>query len=170
MAGAPDAALTIRASSDLEVLPRVLEILHAAFTLHDGRIDPPSGVHGEITSALAARFPTETLLLAERDGVVVGCIWCEPQGDDVYVGRLAVDPALHGGGAGRALLLASIDWARARGAARVTLSVRRELTENIAFFERHGFRIGRARAHPGYDRPTYYDMELVLVGREGGEP
>jgi ribosomal protein S18 acetylase RimI-like enzyme len=153
---------TVRASSDTEVLPRVLEILYAAFTLHDGRVDPPSGVHRETVAALAARFPAETLLLAEVDGGIAGCIWCEPQGDDVYVGRLAVDPELHGRGVGRALLLASIDWARTRGAARVTLSVRRELVENIAFFERHGFRIVREQSHPGYDRTTFYDMALVL--------
>jgi len=154
--------LAIRESSDPAVLPRVLEILRAAFTLHDDRIDPPSGVHRETLTALAARFPAETLLLAERDGIILGCIWCEPQDDRVYVGRLAVDPTRHRRGVGRALLLASIEWARARGALGVTLSVRRELTENIAFFESHGFRITRAQAHPGYDRPTFFDMELVL--------
>ena len=154
--------LAIRESSDPAVLPRVLEILHAAFTLHDSRIDPPSGVHRETVDALAARFSTETLLLAERDGAILGCIWCEPQGDRVYVGRLAVDPTVHRRGVGRALLLASIEWAQAREARAVTLSVRRELSENIAFFERHGFHITREQAHPGYDRPTFYDMDRAL--------
>jgi ribosomal protein S18 acetylase RimI-like enzyme len=60
------------------------------------------------------------------------------------------------------LLRDAIDWAHGRGAARVTLEVRIELTENIAFFERHGFVITEAVSHPGYDRPTYYRMELRL--------
>jgi ribosomal protein S18 acetylase RimI-like enzyme len=61
------------------------------------------------------------------------------------------------------LLLASIASARSHGAATMSLGVRVELHENIAFFERYGFRITRAEAHPGYDRPTNYHMELDLA-------
>jgi ribosomal protein S18 acetylase RimI-like enzyme len=154
--------LTIRESRDPGVLPRVLEVLQAAFARHDGRIDPPSGVQSETVESLAGRFPEDTLLLAELGGQVVGCVWCHPAGDDVYIGRLAVDPRQLGLGVGRALLEASIDWSRARGAASMSLGVRVELVENIAFFERHGFRIAGTESHPGYDRPTGHHMVLVL--------
>ena len=154
--------ITIREACETSVLPRVLTIVRAAFALHDGRIDPPSGAQHETVESLATRLPEERLLVAERAGEVMGCIWCRPDDRDVYIGRLAVDPAAHGQGVGKALLDASIDWARARGASRMSLGVRVELSENIAFFERHGFRITRADAHAGYDRPTNYHMELAL--------
>jgi ribosomal protein S18 acetylase RimI-like enzyme len=154
----------IRETSDLEVLERVLQIIHAAFALHDGRIDPPSGAQRESLESLAARFPSETLLVADADGIIVGCIWCRQDGDDVYIGRLAVDPEQQGRGIARRLLAASIEWARSHGAKSMSLGVRVELVENIAFFERHGFQIVRAESHAGFDRPTNYHMEKTLTG------
>jgi ribosomal protein S18 acetylase RimI-like enzyme len=147
-------------------LPRVCEILHAAFAAHDGRIDPPSGAHRETPETIAAKLDHETLLVAQSAGDgIVGCIFCTMESPGAaYIGRLAVDPGHQGRGIARALLLASIAWAREQGASSVALGVRVELTENIAFFERHGFAITRADAHLGYDRPTNYHMELDLSG------
>ena len=155
-------AVTIRESSDVNLLPRVREILSAAFAQHDGRIDPPSGAHNETVASLAAKLETEHLLVAESERGIEGCIWCRRDGDDVYIGRLAVDPALQGQGIARELLEASIAWATDRGAKTMSLGVRVELTENVAFFKRHGFRITRADSHPGYSRPTNYHMERSL--------
>jgi predicted N-acetyltransferase YhbS len=151
--------LESRGAADLE---RVCELLHAAFSLHDGRIDPPSGAHHETIASLRKRLERETLLVAEAAGRIAGCIWCLPEAANVYIGRLAVHPDEHGRGIGRRLLEASIDWARARGAETMTLGVRVELVENIAFFERHGFAISEEHAHAGYDRPTNYTMTLRL--------
>jgi ribosomal protein S18 acetylase RimI-like enzyme len=157
----------VRTGGDAD-LPRVLEILKSAFALHDGRIDPMSGAHRETLDALAGRLAEETLLVAESAGEVSGCIWCHAKGNDLYIGRLAVDPSVHRRGIARELLLASIALARDLGAATMSLGVRVELHENVAFFERYGFRITLADAHPGYDRPTNYHMELDLGAAVAG--
>ena len=166
MAAPGRGAITVLPCSDHAALPRVCDILHSAFAAHDGRIDPPSGAHRETPETLATKLERETLLVArDTDGGIVGCIFCTIESPDVaYIGRLAVEPGHQGRGIARALLLASIAWAREQGAARVGLGVRVELTENIAFFERHGFLITGAEAHPGYVRPTNYHMELGLAG------
>ncbi len=152
----------IRDTSDPAVLPQVLAILQAAFALHDGRIDPPSGAHRETVTSLTGKLRYETLLVACDGDAVIGSIWCKPDGSDVYIGRLAVDPARRGQGIGQQLIDAATAWARERGAKTMSLGVRVELAENIRLFERSGFRITAEDRHPGYDRPTSYYMERDL--------
>ena len=144
------------------MLPRVLEILRTAFALHDGRIDPPSGAHRETVETLAEKLTTEALLVASNGAQVIGCIWCKSEGSDVYIGRLAVDPARQGEGVGQRLVDAATTWARQRRAKTMSLGVRVELTENIRLFERNGFRVTAEDRHPGYDRATSYHMERDL--------
>ena len=155
---------TIEPSADPALLPRISEVLHSAFSAHDGRIDPPSGAHRETPQSLAAKLQHETMLVARDGDEVAGCIFCTIEAPgQAYIGRLAVDPAWQGRGIARDLLLASIAWARDQGAETVGLGVRVELEENIAFFQRHGFAITRTDAHAGFNRPTNYHMELKLV-------
>lgn len=158
--------ISIAASRDAADLEEVLELLRLAFGAHEGRIDPPSAVYRETLETLAAKLETETLLVArDEEGTAVGCIFFRRESDEEgYIGRLAVLPELQGRGIARELLQASIDLARESGLRRLGLGVRIELTENIAFFERHGFAIVREERHPGYDRTTNYHMELSLDG------
>jgi hypothetical protein len=41
--------------------------------------------------------------------------------------------------------------------------VRLALTENRAFFQALGFVEGAHRCHPGCDRPTYVELEKILL-------
>lgn len=153
----------IRQSTNRTDLPRVLEVLQLAFARHAGRIDPPSGAERETVTTLEAKLASETLLVAESEGVIAGCIWCRQQpGRSLSIGRLAVAPAYSGRGIGSALLDASIEHARSLGATAVHLGVRIELTENIAMFQRRGFIVVSADSHPGFDRPTNYHMRLCI--------
>ena len=151
-------------SKDPADLPRVLDVMRLAFAAHGGRVDPPSGVERETVASLQAKLEKEVLLVARDDGVISGCIWCRSQpGGNLYIGRLAVDPAFGGRGIGAALLDASIQRARTMSASAVDLNVRIELSENVAMFERRGFVIAASESHPGFDRPTNYRMRLQLA-------
>lgn len=58
--------------------------------------------------------------------------------------KVYVHAASHGTGAGAALMRASLDAARAAGAATAWLGVNEENARAIAFYERHGFaKVGR---------------------------
>jgi ribosomal protein S18 acetylase RimI-like enzyme len=156
--------ITVTPTTDPTLLAAVCEILFAAFSAHDGRIDPPSAAHRETPETLAARLDTETLLVArDDDGAVAGCIFYRRESEEEgYIGRLAVAPERQGQGIARVLLRASIDLARQDGVKQLGLAVRVELTENRALFERYGFVVTREDRHPGYDRTTNYHMELLL--------
>jgi amino-acid N-acetyltransferase len=77
----------------------------------------------------------QEFLVAERDGVVVGCGALHVMWEDLAeVRTVAVDPALAGQGIGSLLLTSLIQRAREVGVSKVFC-----LTFAVPFFERHGF-------------------------------
>jgi ribosomal protein S18 acetylase RimI-like enzyme len=134
----------------------VLDLLHRAFSVMEGRIDPPSSLHDMTESTLAEKAAQGLCLLAETGGVVIGCAFCAVGDDDdaLHISKLAVDPDHQGGGVGRALIDLAEANAKAAGLDALQLQTRVELTENHIAFARLGFQKIGETAHPGYDRPT----------------
>ena len=128
----------------------------------DGRIDPPSSALRLAPQSMAADAAQGALLLAERDGDLIGCVFCKPQGDALYVGKLVVRPGLQGGGIGKALMAAAEAEAQARGLPFIELQTRVELTDNHATFASLGFMKTGEDSHAGYDRPTSITMRKRL--------
>lgn len=137
----------------------ILTILHAAFEEHRGRVDPPSGVHGETIESIRAKLRTGYALVGVVGGVAAGCVFYAPRGAHVYLGRLAVLPSYRHRGLGRALIEHVERRARALGVRRVQLGLRLVLTDLRAYYERLGYRFVRQGAHTGYAEPTYVVME-----------
>jgi len=150
----------VRRCTDISRAGEIHAFTHAIFGVL--AIDPPSGVLKETESDFAARLRDETCFIVEADGKLIGGIFCRPDGDALYVGRLAVHPDWRRRGIANALMDAAQAEARRLGAKRVTLGCRIALTSNLALFRRHGFVIVRESCHPGYTTPTSYDMELRL--------
>ena len=126
-------------------------------------IDPPSSSLKETLADFAARFKSDTIFVASDAGELIGSIFCTPEDDALYVGRLAVRPDWRRRGVASALIEAAKSEAQRRGATRMTLGARIALPGNLALFRRHGFAIVRKTCHPGFTTPTSYDMELVLA-------
>lgn len=79
----------------------------------------------------------QEFVVAERDGVVVGCGALHVMWSDLAeVRTLAVDQAQRRQGVGHELLVTLLDRARSLGLRRVFC-----LTFEVAFFEAHGFRV-----------------------------
>jgi GNAT superfamily N-acetyltransferase len=103
--------------------------------------------------AIAALPVTERAILAEgiRDGrvfvsvdsddVVVGFAIVEIVGDAVHLREIDVVPEAISNGRGTALIEHVAAWARARGAARVTLTTFRDVPWNAPYYARRGFRV-----------------------------
>ncbi|MFC3551501.1 ribosomal protein S18-alanine N-acetyltransferase [Lysobacter cavernae] len=101
---------------------------------------------GIFRDCLRADYPSWVLL---ADGRIVGYFLMSIAAGEAHVLNVCVDPARHGHGHGRKLLLALLQIARGRGAQRVFLEVRPSNIGAIALYHSEGFNeIGR--------RPRYY--------------
>lgn len=74
------------------------------------------------------------------DGEVVGTVAMMPVAGGFELTKMAVTQHARGRGHGGRLLRAAIDWARERGAERVTLCSNTQLTPALALYRRYGFR------------------------------
>jgi len=130
----------------------LLSLLQRAFAGMEGRIDPPSSLHGMTVQSLAQTAQTAEIWaigLPPR-----ACMILTPKQGHLYIGKLAVDPSQQGRGFARILMTHAETRARALGLPALHLETRIELTENHALFQHLGFIETDRTAHPGFDRPT----------------
>jgi len=153
--------LTIRDAAETEAAT-VVALIHTSFEEYRGVLDPPSGAHDETQETVRAKMEKARFALARLDGIPVGCVMYENQGEWMYLGRLAVLPDRRRRGIGRALIEYVEARAREAGLKRTRLGERLTLTELRASYERQGYRVVERRAHPGYPEPTYAIMEKSL--------
>jgi predicted N-acetyltransferase YhbS len=157
-------AVSIVVFTDAARIDELYRLVIEAF--RDLPIDPPSSMLKETPADVLARLKTETALVAEADGALVGSVFCAPTDDALYIGRLAVRDDFRRQGVASALIEAAKAEARRRSIRRLTLSTRIALTGNVALFARHGFVVVAEQAHAGFSHPTSYDMELALGSGE----
>ena len=110
----------------------VAELIRAAFEEYRGRLEPESGALGETAETIAAAFADHTVIVAEADGRLVGCVLATWRGMELYLGRFAVDPAFRRHGIASRLLADAERHARTSGAATLTLGVRIALSDNFS--------------------------------------
>jgi ribosomal protein S18 acetylase RimI-like enzyme len=146
--------------TDAARLPELYALVQAAFGAL--AIDPPSSVLKETLADFEMRLRDEIVIVAETDRRLIGAVFCAPQDDALYIGRLTVATDWRRRGIAGALIDATKGQACARGANRITLKARIMLPGNVALFRSHGFAIVRETCHPGFTMPTSYDMELSL--------
>lgn len=141
----------------------LFDMAKRSFAYMDGVIDPPSSIHRLTPATLPEKATRETALVAFCRGALAGCVFLADRGDDLYIGKLAVEPAMQGKGVGRALMDATERHARGLGRTALELQTRVELTGNQAAFARLGFRETGRSAHEGFDRPTSVTMRKELT-------
>jgi ribosomal protein S18 acetylase RimI-like enzyme len=146
-AGAEDAADIARLLHDFnleysEPTPAVEELAETIVRLLEG---------GEITVLLAGEGPDGLSLFRFRPG-----IWSA--GDETYLQELYVVPPLRGRGIGRALLEATIDLARERGADGIDLNTGETDTAARALYESTGFT--NREGSPDGPSMLFYEREI----------
>ncbi|WP_298100495.1 GNAT family N-acetyltransferase [Brevundimonas sp.] len=138
---------------------------HEADLLDAARID-------EEALAESVSNPGQVILLAEREGSLIGCVHVTDKGGGLaYLGMLTVDATLQGGGLGRRLIDQAEAIARSRFAAdRMEMTVIVQRTELIAWYERRGYALtGERRPFPTTDPrfgvPRRSDLAFVVLDR-----
>lgn len=116
----------------LEDVPRIVDLWDRAGgpTRHAGRDE-------EATRLL--RHDPEALLIAERDGVLVGTLIVGWDGWRCHIYRLAVEPTMRRTGLARRLARAAVHRAVRLGAARLDAMVDPGNETAVAFWEAMGF-------------------------------
>lgn len=119
--------------------------------------------------------PKQTLILAEDDGALIGCVVIVDKGarDNeriAYLGMLTVKPTLQAGGLGRRLIEVAEQHARELGASVMELTVVTRRTELIAWYLRRGYTdTGRKEPFPlddpRFGLPRTWDLEFVVLSK-----
>lgn len=105
--------------------------------------------------------PQGTLLLAERDGEVAGCVAFKKLEDGVCeMKRLYVRPAHRGKGVGRTLTEAIVEAAREQGYDAMRLDTVASMHAARSLYRSLGFRETEAYYHNPLDEVVYMEREL----------
>lgn len=127
-------------------------VVQAAYRGDDdpATLDAANRAYLEHVADVADRARTCTILVADLDGELAGCLTLVPGPESPYaeterpgeagIRMLGVDPRRQGRGVGRALMRAAIERARAAGARRLTLVVRADNPPAHALYRGLGFR------------------------------
>ena len=91
------------------------------------------------------------------DTQIVGCVYLEKQGQDLYLGMLSVAPDAQAQGIGKKLLIASDDHGKRHGCKRVVMNVISLRAELIEWYERHGYK------RNGETNPFPYDDKFGIA-------
>jgi putative acetyltransferase len=103
------------------------------------------------------------ILIAEHNGLPVGCVALMPDGTGAYeLSKMAISPELRGRGAGRTLLTAAIDHAQQMGARSLFLGSSTKLANAVHLYEAAGFQhVAAETIQMPYARADVF-MQLLL--------
>lgn len=118
---------------------------------------------------LAAKADAALLVWRQPDGVLLGCVWLEPEGEDIwYLGSLTIDPHRQNSGMGRKLLAAAEDLVRKRGGREIRMTVIDVRDTLIAWYVRCGYALtGETEPFPYGDNrfgiPKRDDLHFAVL-------
>lgn len=97
--------------------------------------------------------------VAARDGVMAGLLVLVRQSGHVLLENIAVHPDCQGSGVGARLLAVADEEAEAADVGEIRLYTNVAMTENLAYYRRHGY-VETHRGHAdGFDR-VYFSKRL----------
>lgn len=154
--------------------PAIIALMNAAFRGTEGWSIEGDLIKGQRTNAslLSEEIANGAFyLLARNDETSTsdGCVSLQQSSPEKwYLGSLTVTPALQNAGLGRKLLDAAENYASARGAKTIEITVVNVRESLIAWYERRSYqRTGARRPFPygdiRYGTPTRNDLEFIVL-------
>jgi ribosomal protein S18 acetylase RimI-like enzyme len=140
--------LTIRAAAETDV-PALAAIAAEAYRVYVPRIGREPA---PMTADYAAAVRSGLVWVAAADGEVVGLLVLAVRPDHLLLENVAVLPSAQGSGVGARLLALAEDEARARGLREIRLYTNVAMTENLAYYPRHGYAETHRAEQDGFQR------------------
>lgn len=132
--------------------PHLRDLIARAFAGMDGRINPPSSIHHLTVQDIAEQAKSGEIWVIGAPAVA--CVFLTSLPHALYLGKLAVDPAVQRMGYARRLIAVAEARAHDLKLPALELWTRIELSENHATFRGLGFVQSGTSSHAGFDRPT----------------
>ena len=161
---APDIAIRLATRDDLPRLHPIIERAYRGDSAREGWTHEADLLDGDRTTldVLEAIIdnPEQRLLIAERDGVMLGCVSVTDLDDGItYLGQLCVEPKLQTAGIGKLLIAAAEERARNEFAAElIEMTVIESRAELIGYYIRRGYNVTGERC----DFPIPMDPPLYM--------
>jgi predicted N-acetyltransferase YhbS len=166
-------------SADEADYPEIIALTNRAFrdTRAQGSWNVEDMIEGERINESLLRDDLATpgahlLIWRDAAGEHLGHVRLDAGADGVwFLGILTVRPDRQASGLGRALLAASEDWARAKGARRIRMTVVHQRDTLIAWYIRRGYALtGETKPFPYDDprfgRPTRPDLYFDVLEKD----
>ena len=168
--------VTIATDADLDAIAALVNSGYRGESSRAGWTTEADFLGGQRTDADALRADLAArpgaVLMTLRDepgGALLGSVWLEPQGRDVwYLGMLTVRPDLQARQLGRTLIAEAEAYAASHGARRMRMSVINMRDTLIAWYERRGYaRTGETLPFPYGDErfgvPKRSDLRFEVL-------
>ncbi len=134
----------------------IVACVRAAYEIYVPRIGkPPAPMLADYTGLIRSGV----VHVLESGATPAGLIVIHPGDGHLFVENLAVAPAHHGRGLGRALMAFAEAEARHRGLPEIRLYTHARMTENLGFYRHLGYRVTARREEDGYRR-VYFRKRL----------
>jgi ribosomal protein S18 acetylase RimI-like enzyme len=147
-------------AADVDAVGDVVRRAFVKYVPRIGREPMPMGV--DYTAAIRGG----RCWVAEIDGRIVGMLVIVPADGHLHLDTIAVAPEAQGRGVGGRLLAFADEQASAAGFAEVRLFTNAAMTENLAYYARHGYRETRRSEEHGFCR-VFFTRRLASGERRG---
>jgi GNAT superfamily N-acetyltransferase len=140
--------LTLRLATAVD-LSDLREIAAAAYAVYLPRIGRPPA---PVTADYAGATGRGEVWVAAGDDEIAGLIVLVPQPDHLLLENIAVRPAAQGRGIGGRLLALAEQEAARLGLGEIRLYTNAAMTENLAYYPRHGYALTHRAEQDGFQR------------------
>jgi GNAT superfamily N-acetyltransferase len=134
------------AASDVAALMALAREAYEKYVPRIGRMPAP------MTADYAEAVRSGLTWVAVRDGVIVGLLVLVVLPDHVLLENVAVLPSAQGSGVGARLLAFAEEQARELGREEIRLYTNEAMTENLAYYPRHGYSETHRAGQDGFRR------------------
>jgi GNAT superfamily N-acetyltransferase len=149
-------------AQDAADLRAVAVAAYQAYLPRMGRAPAP------MTADYARAVREHEVWVAVQDDVIVGLLVLVRRPDHLLLENVAVLPSAQGRGIGAGLLALAEERARRHGLREVRLYTNEAMTENLAYYPRHGYTETHRAAQDGFSRVFF--RKVVASGGMLGEP